>query len=519
MSAGAVPSSPGSGSWDALTDGVADGVTVGVAVGVARTTAGAWADRAAAGGGAPATAVVGGVAGSDAERLALAAWSGLAEPADPVAALLVGALGPATALEEVCAAAGRVAAGAAADRVLGPLGELRGLDAPLPGDAPEDVTRRRRVVVRALERWAVRAPGVVAGAATALEAHTAAGGQLLVPGDPVWPLPVEDLEAATPFCLWVRGRLPAGRTVALVGARAATAYGEHVARTLASGAAESGLAVVSGGAFGIDAAAHRGALAAGGPTVVVLAGGVDRSYPAAHGRLFAEVLAAGGALLSEAPPGTLPLRSRFLLRNRLIAALTQGTVVVEAAWRSGALSTARHAAGLLRPLGVVPGPVTSVASAGCHRLVREGIATLVTCADDLRELVGPIGPATVAVPGAAGVGDHPEPGPGLGPHGAGAAAPDPGSAPPPGDRSPGLADEAQRVRAAGRGPEADAPGAPEDPVRARVRDALPTRVGRSPAAVAAAAGVTAGEAQGVLALLELDGTAERTSSGWRLRRP
>jgi len=180
--------------------------------------------------------------------------------------------------------------------------------------------------------------------------------------------------------------------VALVGSRSCTAYGRHVAAEIAQDLARAGVLVVSGGAYGIDGAAHRGALAARGATLVVLAGGADRAYPAGHAEMFEEVVAGGGGLASESPPGALPVRSRFLQRNRLIAAMARATVVVEAAWRSGALSTANHAARLLRPVGAVPGPVTSAASAGCHRLLRVGVGVCVTDADEVLELVGPLGP-------------------------------------------------------------------------------------------------------------------------------
>ncbi len=195
------------------------------------------------------------------------------------------------------------------------------------------------------------------------------------------------------MCLWVRGQGELAalveRSVALVGSRAATRYGETVAADLAAGLAVHRVTTISGAAFGIDAAAHRGALTAGKPTVAVLACGADRSYPAAHGVLL-DSIAEDGCVVSEVPPGAIPTRWRFLERNRIIAALAGGTVVVEAAWRSGALNTAKHAGELNRPVGAVPGPVTSPASAGCHKLIREG-HTCITDAADLVELIAPIG--------------------------------------------------------------------------------------------------------------------------------
>jgi DNA processing protein len=203
-------------------------------------------------------------------------------------------------------------------------------------------------------------------------------------------------ESIPPLALWVRGTGDLGptgvRSAAVVGARAATGYGEHVTAELSYGLARRGVTIVSGGAYGIDAAAHRGALAAGGETILVSAAGLDRPYPAGHTALYEQV-AGSGLLISESPPGSAPHRGRFLTRNRLIAALSTTTIVVEAATRSGALNTARHATALGRPLLVVPGPITSAMSAGCHDLLRVegGTAILVTSAADVLEIVGPVG--------------------------------------------------------------------------------------------------------------------------------
>jgi len=221
-----------------------------------------------------------------------------------------------------------------------------------------------------------------------------AGARLVVPGDDEWPVQVDDLGAARPLLLWVSG-LPGldvltRRAVALVGARACTPYGEHVAAEMAAGLGDRGWTVVSGGAYGIDAAAHRGVMAVGGSTVAVLACGIDVVYPAAHDSLFGAVRASG-AVVSELPPGSRPMRTRFLHRNRVIAALARGTVVVEAAIRSGARNTAGHADALSRPVMAVPGPVTSVTSAGCHELVRVAGAALVTDASDVVDIVGDLG--------------------------------------------------------------------------------------------------------------------------------
>ena len=226
------------------------------------------------------------------------------------------------------------------------------------------------------------------------------GLRYVVPGDDEWPAGLDDLYAAPvveerggpPLGLWVRGPLRLDALtggVAVVGSRNATTYGTEVAASLAAGVADTGRTVVSGGAYGIDVAAHRGALATG-TTVAVLACGADRSYPADHVSLFRH-LAETSAVISETPPGSAPTRGRFLARNRLISALTRGTVVVEAAIRSGALSSANWASRLNRPVMAVPGPVTSAQSQGTNHLVRGGVASLVTSADDVLELVAQAG--------------------------------------------------------------------------------------------------------------------------------
>jgi DNA processing protein len=230
-----------------------------------------------------------------------------------------------------------------------------------------------------------------------LDAAALLGARLVCPGDDEWPFGLNDLVSRDSDCLglWVRGPLSlreaCERAVAVVGTRAATDYGLMVAGELGAGLGERGWTVVSGLAFGIDAAAHRGALAAAGATVAVLACGVDVAYPRAHRSLYDQIVAAGLAV-SEHPPGAAPQRARFLVRNRLIAALSAGTVVVEAAPRSGARSTARHAGELFRQVMAVPGPVTSTLSAGCHQLLRDRPdTTLVTKTDEVLEQVGPLG--------------------------------------------------------------------------------------------------------------------------------
>jgi DNA processing protein len=227
-------------------------------------------------------------------------------------------------------------------------------------------------------------------------------------GDDEWPDGLDDLRHAEsiqrrggePLGLWLRGPGHLAhlmeRSVAIVGSRAATAYGNGIATDLAADLVEQGVTVLSGGAFGIDVAAHRGALAAGGPTVCVLANGVDVAYPPAHAALF-ETLAKDQLLVSELPPGAHPTRVRFLARNRLIAAMSRGTVVVEAALRSGARNTASWALGCGRPLMAVPGSVYSRASTAPHLMIRNGQAVLVTSAVEVLELVSDMGQAMLSL--------------------------------------------------------------------------------------------------------------------------
>lgn len=296
-------------------------------------------------------------AGDD-ERYARAAWSHLTEPGESTAGALVAALGPVAALDVAADSGGLV---------------------------DETLEEGRR-------RWGPRLAHepIARSLATAVRR----GIRLVVPGDPHWPSALDDLGDHAPIALWTRGdtaalvRLSPG--VALVGARAATSYGEHTAAELAADLCGAGVAVVSGGAYGIDGAAHRAALGVGGLTVAVMAGGVDRTYPSGNTDLVERIVASGGAVIAEVPCGAAPTKWRFLQRNRLIAALAGATVVVEAGWRSGALNTAGHAASLGRPVGAVPGPITSAASAGTHRLLREYDAVCITGTEDVLELLGAV---------------------------------------------------------------------------------------------------------------------------------
>ena len=369
---------------------------------------------------------------ADDDRLARAALSRISEPGDLRVTRLVNELG--------------------AETVYGGLRTERDLEGVLT-----DVAARLATVDPARE----------------LEQAARLGVRFVVPGDPEWPCQLDALAAAepvqerggVPLGLWVRGPLrldELDRSVAVVGSRSATTYGAGVAADVAAGTARAGFVVVSGAAFGIDQAAHRGAVAAGGRSVAVLACGADRVYPAAH-RALIDHLAAEGAVVSETPPGGAPTRLRFLSRNRIIAALVRGTVVVEAAVRSGALNTANWASRLNRPLMGVPGPVTSAPSQGVHQLIRVGAATLVTSGDDVLELLGDAG-------------EH-------------------------------LVDEPRgRIR-------------PRDRLSVRhqqVLDAVPSERCAASDSIARTAGIGLREVRTALDRLERDGLVERVEGGWRL---
>lgn len=283
------------------------------------------------------------------------------------------------------------------------------------------LTGGRRDLRNGLERWRTRL-GQVNGRRD-LATIRRLGGGLLCPEDETWPEGLRELGPSAPVALWWRkdGRaaqdsvpnvpsaLDAGLIVAVVGSREITDYGTRTCAELTEALVNVGICVLSGGAYGVDAAAHRSALRTAarreeaqtasparpptqpGPTVAVLAGGLDRLYPSGNHALLQEV-AHRGLLLSEMAPGSSPTRHRFLQRNRLIAALSAATVVVEARWRSGAQSTAHHALELGRPVGVVPGSVYSASSAGCHRLLRETPAELITGASDVVALMAATGP-------------------------------------------------------------------------------------------------------------------------------
>ncbi len=306
------------------------------------------------------------------ELFARAAWTCLAEPGDGMAGILVGCLGASTALTAILESW-------TITRLIGALEEA---DTGVEGELAEKLDD-------GLQRWRNRLSS--AEVIHALEQSARVGAGLLVPGDRSWPSGLNDLGPHSPIALWWRGIpqawLALPNSIALVGARAATGYGEHVAMEAAAGLVDRGFAIVSGAAYGIDGMAHRSALASRGLTIAFLAGGVDRFYPSGHDALLSRIVEVG-AVVSELPCGAAPTKWRFLQRNRLIAAASAATVVLEAGWRSGTLNTAGHAAALGRPLGAVPGPVTSPTSSGCHRLIREYDAVCVTNAAEMAELVG-----------------------------------------------------------------------------------------------------------------------------------
>lgn len=372
-------------------------------------------------------------------RLARAYLLQVAEPPAPALAELVSACGPVHAAERV----------------------RRG-DVPAAVADETDARRQRLVTEADLER-----------------AHEEYGARLITPEDDEWPAwPLLSLSVAggrgvkgmtAPLALWARGagRLDQAveRAVTIVGARAATGYGEYVAGDWAYSLAGDWVAVFSGAAYGIDAAAHRGALAAEGVTVAVLGCALDAGYPAGHDLLLRKV-AERGLVLSEYPLGTPPGRHRFLVRNRLLAALSAGTVVVEAGLRSGARNTANTAGVLGKAVMAVPGPLTSRASAGCNQMIQSQRASLVMKPDDVLEVVGRLGVD--------------------------------------------LAAEAPRRRRATDGLTGD---------DLRVHEALLPVKGKSVEQVAAESGVAVRKVRSVLPRLEIDGFSERCDTGWRLVRP
>jgi len=308
------------------------------------------------------------------------------------------------------------------------------------------------------------------------------GGRLITPDDPDWPAwrlvsfaqldATGDRDAVEPLALWALGTASlcelTGRALAVVGARAVSPYGERVTREIVGDLANQGWTTVSGAAYGVDAAAHRAALVAGGVTIAVLASGVDRPYPAGHSRLLRKITDNNGLVLSEYPPGTTPAKHRFLVRNRLVAALSDAVLVVEAGARSGARNTARWARKLGRPALAVPGSVLAASSVGCHAMIRDGEALLVTRAVDVIDEAGPLRLSESV--------------------GAGAA----------------------------HRPTDDLSGD-----ELRVYEALPASGARTPRQLAEKSGVGLGDVRAILPALELAGHASIGESGWhrKVKRP
>ncbi|MEV8253597.1 DNA-processing protein DprA [Rhodoglobus sp. NPDC076762] len=388
------------------------------------------------------------------ERFARATWSGLAEPGDRLAGRAIQQLGAVRALTAVVERwdPERFAATLSAE-----------------GDAVSDDD-----MAQAIDRWMPRLKSNTA--LIALRQAARFGARLLTPDDTLWPSRLNDLDWHAPSALWVRGTDEAlagiDRGIALVGARAATGYGEHITMEASAGLVDRGYTIVSGAAYGIDGMAHRAALASQGLTVAFLAGGVDRFYPSGHDALLGRIVE-NGVVISELPCGSPPTKWRFLQRNRLIAAASMATVVLEAGWRSGSLNTAGHAATLGRPLGAVPGPVTSAASAGCHRLIRDYDAVCVTNPDQMAELA-PLEQALLTIDEVAGA--------------------------------------EQSAASSSRDPDA---GSPRNAEIVRLLDALSARSARSADDLAARSGLALSTVRAQLGLLELDGRVTETERGWK----
>jgi DNA processing protein len=382
------------------------------------------------------------------DKLAWIALGYLVEPGNRELGLLVRRVGPVEALD-------RLVAGGVSERLRDAVAVRltargRGVDPVRLAEAA--LERAERLGVRILTPQCDEWPRTVGQLATISRDGTANGSV--------------DRDTDPPLCIWVRGGVALDeafdRAVAMVGARACSHYGTQVATDLSYGLAERGWTVVSGGAYGIDAAAHRAALSAGGITVAVLACGIDRPYPAGHASLF-DHIADEGLLISEWPPGAAPHRHRFLIRNRLIAAATRGTVVVEAGSRSGARQTLGRARRLGRVVMAVPGPVTSAMSVGCHAELRTLDTRLVTSASEIIEEVGRIGDDLAPIP---------------------------------------------------RG--ADRPHDALDPLSSRILDAVLPRKPRSAEQIAAAAGVSAREARRALPFLLAGGFVVANQGAYRL---
>jgi DNA processing protein len=423
---------------------------------------------------------------NDEVRAAIASLLRIGEPGDGLLKRLVDDIGPVAALAIIRAVAGGQSSPdeAVAGLVASNSEQARNSSqarstAPAGSEAAGDAAGHGQLSA-AIDRWAVRAGDEDGG--SDLDKVARLGGRLVIPGDEEWPGMLDELGPSAPLGLWVRGEAVLNtvlsRSVAIVGARAASNYGTKCASDLAWDLASRGITVVSGGAFGIDAAAHRAAIAREAPTIAFMAGGVDRFYPAANADLFEQILATG-AIVSETAPGMTPMRHRFLLRNRLIAASAQVSVIVEAGWRSGALNTARHAFELSRQVAAFPGSVYSASSTGAHRLIREHEAELVTCSDDVVALMDDEAPPLFDVVSIGGGGVDSDGGSG--------------------------------------GRVGTVPADPVDDLDEREKiclNALSATKALDAGTLAARAGLTIADALSALSALDLAGLAERRDAGW-----
>lgn len=305
------------------------------------------------------------------ELAAYILWSILAEPADPILNTLIGEFGAAASLRLLM----EQSKSSTVQNLVALTSEFS-----------------EKQIANAVSRWLLRKQNLQLAErfGNILTDSVLGGLKTVIPPDRSWPVRLRDLGSHMPYILWYRGSLAAlaQQTVAVVGARASSGYGEKVTDYFVKYLALKGKTVISGGAYGIDGVAHRCALMYKTPTVAVLAGGLDRPYPRVNAGLFTQIVAAGGAQLSEMPPGSTPTRWRFLQRNRIIAALSDAVLVMEASLRSGSLNTAGHAAQIGRELAAVPGNIDNYNLQGCYKLLREYGAEILTSYDDLAQILG-----------------------------------------------------------------------------------------------------------------------------------
>ncbi len=314
--------------------------------------------------------------GQDAiDSFSRAVWSLITEPGDSFAAALISTLG---AREALASEINRISSKKYVEKIT---------SAGFSDESGERFKNLDRLLLDARERWQPRLK--LSSVENMLAVARQSKAKLFTPSNPLWPQQLDDLKLSVPHCLWLRGEATvlssSYSSLAVVGSRMATSYGEWATTEIVSAARSEQLSIISGGAYGIDAVAHRSALALDIPTIAIMAGGVDRLYPSGNSELLGRVIK-NGLVISEQAPGSNPTKWRFLQRNRLIAALGSATIIVEAGKRSGAINTAHHAVELHRPLGVVPGPINSPASAGCHNLIRENQSSILVSAQDAVQL-------------------------------------------------------------------------------------------------------------------------------------